>query len=245
MSFFAAVLPILLTVPVVEASTSIAAPRPSSRVSRIVLVGDSLAHEVSGLVQFLASPRPVVPKFWGGTAPCDWLGADLQATRSTVVVISFSGNALTPCMDDGAGGALRGDALVERYRADLTALVAQARASGARVLLIGQPRRAPSFESDAEVEAINAVSQELAKQRYVSFVDAGGFVELNGEFTERLPCMPIDAVCGDDGQNIVRGDGVHFCPAEGPVGECPVWSSGALRFGLVITHAALRPTAFE
>ena len=241
----AAILPILALAPVAEARSAGPAPRPSSRATNIVLLGDSLAHEVSGVVQFLSAPKPVIPKFWGGTAPCDWLGVDLRANRSTVVVVSFTGNSLTPCMSDGAGGYLRGDALVERYRADLTVLVDTARASGARVLLVGQPLRAPSFEADAEVEGINAVYRELAQRRYVSFVDAGGFVELNGAFTDRLPCAPIEPACGDDGQNIVRGDGVHFCPIPGPPGSCEVWSSGALRFGMVIAFAASRPAAFE
>jgi hypothetical protein len=163
----AAILPILVLAPVAEARSSGPAPRPSARATRIVLLGDSLAHEVSGVVQFLSAPKPVIPKFWGGTAPCDWLGVDLRANRSTVVVVSFTGNSLTPCMSDGAGGYLRGDALVERYRADLTVLVDTARASGARVLLVGQPLRAPSFEADAEVEGINAVYRELAQRRCV------------------------------------------------------------------------------
>jgi hypothetical protein len=173
-ALFAAILPILALAPVAEARSEAPATKPSARVTRIVLLGDSLAHEVSGVVQFLSRSKPVIPKFWGGTAPCDWLGVDLEANRSTVVVVSFTGNSLTPCMSDGADGYLRGDALIERYRADVTALVTSARASGARVLLIGQPLRAPSFGADVEVEGINAIYRELALQRYVSFVDAGG-----------------------------------------------------------------------
>lgn len=225
--------------------TSFAGPRPAAQVSRVVMLGDSLAHEVSGIVRFLGAPRRVVPKFWGGTAPCDWLGANLEATRSSVVVISFTGNYSTPCMGDGAGGQLRGEALVARYRADVTALVKRARASGAWVLLVGQPLRAPSFEADAEVEGINAVYRELAAQRYVAFVDAGGFVERDGQYTDRLPCASFDPVCDPDGTVVVRGDGVHFCPVDAPSGACPVWSSGAVRFAMVVTFAALRPAAFE
>jgi hypothetical protein len=220
-------------------------PRPAARATRVVMLGDSLAHEVSGVVGFFAAPRRIVPKFWGGTAPCDWLGVNLEASRSSVVVVSFTGNRATRCMEDGAGGYLRGAALVDRYRADLTALVRRARASGAQVLLVGQPYRAPSFEADAEVDGINAIYRELAKQRFVSFVDAGAFVELDGRYTPRLPCAPFDAVCDPDGTVVVRGDGVHFCPVEGPSSNCPVWSSGAVRFGMAIASAAMRPGAFE
>lgn len=229
----------------VLASPSAGPIRPQAKPGRVVLLGDSLAHEVSGVVQFLTAPRPVTPKFWGGTAPCDWLDVDLEADRSTVVVVSFTGNSLTPCMADGNGGYLRGAALVARYRADLTVLVDRIRAAGAWALVVGQPLRDPSFGADAEVDGINAVYRELARRPYVSFVDAGGFVERDGAYTDRLPCAPIEPVCGPDGQNIVRGDGVHFCPTPGPPGACDEWSSGALRFGLVITVAALRPAAFE
>jgi flagellar hook-associated protein 3 FlgL len=84
----------------------VAAQPARTKPLKIVLLGDSLAHEVNGVVRFLSAPKPVIPKFWGGTAPCDWLGVDLQANRSTVVVVSFTGNSLTPCMSDGAGGYL-------------------------------------------------------------------------------------------------------------------------------------------
>lgn len=228
-----------------DSSAAFAPIRPQAKPGRVVMLGDSLAHEVSGVVQFLTAPRPVTPKFWGGTAPCDWLDVDLEADRSAVVVVSFTGNSLTPCMADGNGGYLRGEALVARYRADLTVLVDRIRAAGAWALVVGQPLRDPSFGADAEVDGINAVYRELARRPYVSFVDAGGFVERDGAYTDRLPCAPIEPVCGPDGQNIVRGDGVHFCPTPGPPGACDEWSSGALRFGLVITVAALRPAAFE
>jgi hypothetical protein len=52
-------------------------------------------------------------------------------------------------------------------------------------------------------------------------------------------------VCDPDGTVVVRGDGVHFCPVEGPSSNCPVWSSGAVRFGMAIASAAMRPGAFE
>ena len=40
-------------------------------------------------------------EFWGGAGPCDWIDDDLEATPTTVVVITFIGNNLTDCMLDG------------------------------------------------------------------------------------------------------------------------------------------------
>lgn len=221
-------------------------PQPDAVTTRLVLVGDSLSHEASGLVAFLTAPKQFVPKFWGGTAPCDWVDNDLQATRSTVVVISFTGNSLTPCMADGAGGFLEHEAFAEEYRGDLEVLITRARRAGARVVLVGQPQRAPSFDHEDRVAAINGMLQEFATRwAFVSYVDAGAAVEApDGQFADRLPCTQFDIDCAADGQTVVRGDGVHFCPVVN-VTPCPVYSSGALRFALAISSAANDPAAFD
>ncbi len=106
-------------------------PTPDTNTSTIVLVGDSLAEATSGVIAMLTAPKAFVPRYWGGTAPCDWLDDDLLADRSSVVVITFTGNSLTTCMSDGAGGHLEHEAFAARYRADLTELVDHARSTGA------------------------------------------------------------------------------------------------------------------
>lgn len=219
--------------------------RPAARTNRVVLVGDSLAQEATPYLRFLAGSKQFVPKFWGGTAPCDWLSVDLEATRASVVVVSFTGNSLTPCMADDAGGYLQDQALVDRYRLDLGVIVDAARRAGARVVLVGQPLRAASFGADVEVEGINEVYRNYAAAfRFVSYVDAGRAVEgPDGAFAERLPCTRFDPDCVD-GTTVVRGDGVHFCPIEGE-NPCSVWSSGAFRFALVIASATNNPRPFD
>ena len=221
-------------------------PTPDTNTSTIVLVGDSLAEATSGVIAMLTTPKAFVPRYWGGTAPCDWLDDDLLADRSSVVVITFTGNSLTPCMSDDAGGHLEHEAFAARYRADLTELVDHARSTGARVVLVGQPYRSPSFDHADRVDAINEVIRELAEAYpFVSFVDAGAAVEtVDGSFSERLPCAFFDLDCAADGTTVVRGDGVHFCPVVN-VHPCPVYSSGAFRFGAAIATAANNPTDFE
>lgn len=219
---------------------------PSVVFDRLVLVGDSLAEATEPVIRDATPGKQFVRKFFGGTAPCDWLDDDLEATATTVVVITFTGNSLTPCMLDGAGSQLIDEPLVEKYRADVGVLIDRATAAGAWVVLIGQPLRHPGFDADLEVEGINAAYQQFASTRsHVSYVDAGRFVETpDGRYTDRLPCMDLDPDCAPDGTTVVRGDGVHFCPVV-YVNPCPVWSSGAVRFGLGIAAAANDPVSFE
>jgi hypothetical protein len=221
-------------------------PVPFRRSTRVVLVGDSLAQESAPFIEYLAAPRAFVPKFWGGTAPCDWVNVDLQASRRTVVVITFTGNSLTPCMTDDTGTFVRGAELVARYRSDVATLIDKARRAGAAVVLVGQPVRAAVFDADGEVAGINAAYQQFAETMpYVSYVDAGASVEApDGTYTDRLPCTEFDTDCDADGFTVVRGDGVHFCPLQGQ-NPCPIWSSGAFRFSLAIVDAATRPWAYE
>ena len=213
---------------------------------RLVLVGDSLAHEVSPVIRYMTPGKDFVEKFFGGTAPCDWIDADLEATNSTVVVISFSGNSMTPCMIDETGANLIDERLVEKYRTDVGVLIDHATAAGARVVLVGQPVRDPRFDADLEVGGINVMYQDYAAAMpRVSYVDAGGLVEnADGRFTDRLPCTDLDTGCAPDGTTLVRSDGIHFCPVVGTL-PCPVWSSGATRFGLGIAAAANDPAAFD
>jgi hypothetical protein len=219
---------------------------PSARIDRTVLVGDSLAQESASVVQFLTPGRRFVAKYWGGTAPCDWVGTDLRASRSAVVAITFTGNSLTECMSDGRGGHLADHALVDRYTEDLAVLIDRSRRAGARVVLVGQPVRAASFSADVEVAGINAVLEAFAaRYAYVSYVDAGAQVETaDGRFTERLPCGAFDQTCDPDGTVVIRGDGVHFCPVV-DTHPCPVWSSGAFRFGSAIADAVRRPRSYD
>jgi hypothetical protein len=209
--------------------------------NNVVFIGDSLGEQTAPYLQTMVGERTFTPQVFGGTAPCDWLGKDLKITETSVAIISFIGNSSTACMSDGAGGFLHGQALVDKYRSDVTALVAQIRATGAQVLLVGQPQRLGGGEVDVEVGGINATFAGLADPEEVRFVDAGASVEdVNGAFTLRLPCMPGETQCDPDGTIAVRSeDGVHFC-SDAPATGCPNYASGAFRFAAAIA-AALNP----
>jgi hypothetical protein len=220
--------------------------RPRPAFDRLVLVGDSLADEAAPVIRYLTPQLEFVRRYWGGTAPCDWIDDGLEATPTTVVVISFIGNNSTDCMLAGTGVQPIDETLVDRYRTDVAVLIDQATTAGAWVVLVGQPPRHPRFETDVEVAGINEVYREYAAAMpRVSFVDAGHLVETpDGEYTDRLPCIELDTDCAPDGTTVVRGDGVHFCPVIG-VNPCTVWSSGAFRFGMEIVSAANDPVRLD
>lgn len=217
-------------------TTTVAVARPA--ITRVVMVGDSLAQEIESNLAFLIGELVLVPKFFGGTAACDWLDDDLGITPDSAVVITFTGNSQTDCMSDGAGGYLRGNALVARYQQDIAMLVERALSAGGQVVLVGQPARGGDPLGAAEVEGLNQMYRALATTASVEFIDAGARVEnADGSFAERLPCSPIEPECDDDGTNAVRSDdGVHFCPGRHDV-PCPSYSSGSLRFALAIADA--------
>jgi hypothetical protein len=213
---------------------------------RLVLVGDSLAVETAPVIEFVTPGKVLVRKFFGGTAPCDWIDDDLEATPTTVVVISFTGNNMTPCMLDSIGARLIDEALVANYRTAVGVLIDHATDAGAWVVLVGQPLHHPQMGTELETEGINAVYREYADAMpNVSYVDAGRFVETpDGRYADRLSCLDVDIDCAPDGTTVVRGDGVHFCPVVDAF-PCPVWSSGSIRFGLAIASAANDPASFD
>jgi len=210
----------------------------------VVLVGDSLAEQAAPYLEPLLQPRALVPQFLAGSAPCDWLGKDLGITANSVVVISFTGNARSPCMADGRGGYLAGQAIIDKYRTDITELIDESNAAGARTLLVGQPVRAPGVAGNDIVDGLNNLYGDLASHGLADFVDAGAAVENpDGTFAKTLPCLSDDAQCDPSGSNVVRNnDGLHFCPGSPPPGPCPTYSSGAYRFAKAIAAAIISPS---
>jgi hypothetical protein len=219
----------------------------------VVLYGDSLAWEAQDVfVQAFADRTglQIVVRTFGGTAICDWLDkmADDAATLAPgAVVVEFSGNAMTPCMLDVNGNPLTGAAYLDRYAADAEAVIATFVPTGAQVVFAGAPISRSAEESgDFNGGKLNAVYEQLARVHDgVRYTDAGATVLDEGHWTATLPCLPFEPCTGGldaSGRavNVVRApDGGHFCPtSEGAVhgvtGTCPVWSSGAFRYGTAL-----------
>lgn len=233
------------SIPAADASPAVAEAddgRPT-----VTLFADSLgfeaaptvADELGPLMRFDSSSMP-------GVALCDLIGALDRAPEKApdVAVVQFSGNNLTPCMSGPDGQLLDEAAVVDKYAADVETVVTILRSRGSRVILAASPRTAHTDIA----EEINTIYSWTAigwsaRGEPVTYLDTA--TQLLGplrSFAARLPCLPDETAgqgCGPDGTIAVRSvDGTHFCPLDtGGKTTCPIWSSGAHRFGVALADA--------
>jgi hypothetical protein len=226
--------------------TSLQPPGPP----RIAVYGDSQAAEATPALEMLASRDGAALRVsaFGGLAICDDLGlmaADAASLRPTAVIIDFSGNNFTRCMD---GDALRSPQYYAKYASDAKAAIARFRPEGARVILVGAPIDQSSSLTDNALALNEVFASVAAGVPGVTYVDAGAAVEEGGAFTTTLRCLSDEPCTGPNGTNVVRSpDGVHFCPTgrtrlEANAEVCDVYSSGALRFASAMLAPALAPS---
>jgi len=226
----------------------------------IVLYGDSLAWEARDHFRdaLVAAGVGNVSTFtFGGTAICDWLDemrADAARLRPSAVVVEFSGNALTPCMMDAAGQSLAvsPSAYHGKYAADAHEVVSIFSATGTRVYFAGAPKTLRAEEiGDPESGWLNTLYAEVARDDHARYVDAGAAVLDHGHWTDTLPCLATEPCTGgtdaeSNAINVVRApDGGHFCPGatdaqRGVTDTCPVWASGAYRYGRAMAGPVIR-----
>jgi hypothetical protein len=223
---------------------------------RVILYGDSLAFEARdafALSLQRGNDVEVVDRTFGGTAICDRLDRmrrDLHDLQPSAVVLEFVGNDVTPCMR-GPTGPLTGDDLLRKYRDDARTATQIFAGAGVRVYWMGAPSTATTEEAvfagvrrgyEAESGRLTFATPPLPRVRYV---DAGQAALDGGRFATTLPCLPSEGT-GEgcvDGRIPVRAlDGLHFCPVRKGPGDdrCPVYSGGAVRFGLAMAQPIRR-----
>lgn len=223
------------------------ATEPDDGRPTVTLFADSLGFESAQVVtdelgpgvRFDSSSLP-------GVALCDLIGALERAPEKApdIAVVQFSGNNITDCMKGLDGQPLEGGPAVNKYAADLETVIQILRARGSRVVLASSPRTA----LNARAEDINTIYAWTAidwesRGEPVSYVDiAPALLNPDRSYAARMPCLPnetVDQGCGPDGTIAVRSDdGTHFCPLlTGGLTLCPIWSSGAYRYGLALAAA--------
>jgi hypothetical protein len=226
------------------------AVRPAD--ARVVLYGDSLALEAGGHFRnalVSAGVTDVTLQVYGGTAICvllDRMRTDAATLRPTAVVVEFSGNAITPCMMDETGRSLAEapEAYHQKYRGDAQQVLEIFETTGTQVYFAGAPlTRRAAEDPDGDADWLNELYASLAADStHGRYVDSGRATLRGNRWTATLPCLPNEPCTGGvdaDGTpvNVVRApDGGHFCPgapdaSSGVTEECPVWSSGAYRYG--------------
>jgi hypothetical protein len=238
-----------------------AADRPPGPL-RVALYGDSLAVEAQddfGAILTRDGRAEVRVATYGGTAICDFfdrMREDLASFRPDAVVMEFSGNALTPCIDHEP--FVPADRY-ERYHADADAVMALYEPAGIPVYWVGAPMsRSAAERGDPQWATLNDMYADLARHHPTArYVDAGEAVMRDGAYTDVLPCLAdepcaglTDPVTGAAANRVRSPDGAHFCPVEtapvdGTVPGCPVWSSGAWRYATAMAAALVDDFALD
>jgi hypothetical protein len=183
-----------------------------------LVYGDSLSEDAQN---YLASYGTVGARFFGGSAPCNWVtGAESDANSYAPqkVLLQFIGN-LPSC--------IAGRDPQTAYADDLKTLANVWKSRGVPVVMVISPKTPTDNLAWARQAELN-VAADLG----LPVSDAGLTVMLNGGFTYFLPCLAQEAAsqgCGSEvtGQIRVRAaDGVHL----GTSNPDHSYSSGAFRF---------------
>jgi hypothetical protein len=187
---------------------------PQAQTVNWLVYGDSLSEQAA---PYLSPHGSVGSRFYGGTAPCNWvpgLNSDTGAFTPNKVLLQFIGN-LPACMN--------GRNPQQGYEQDLTKIVNFWKDKDVPIVMILSPPSETNEFAWARQAELN-----VANRLNVPVGDAGQSVLSAGQFTFFLPCQSSETAaegCGADGQIRVRNpDGVHFGQSS------PTYSSGAERF---------------
>jgi hypothetical protein len=214
--------------------------------ARVAVYGDSLVGQSTPYLKSVAGALglQVTVRAFSGTAPCDFLPdlhKDLAARRADVVVWAFSGNSIGTCMLDSQRRPITGPAIVAKYRVDTQTAASSAEAAGVRFVLVSPP----AARSVGDWSAFDSMYRGLAAgDPGIKYVDGGVDIAPGGHFVSTAACLPFErqltaarGACSSANEIAVRAsDGVHFCAVTKHV-TCTAYSSGALRYALVILGA--------
>ena len=230
----------LTSMPAAEAATS----------KQVLVLGDSLVGGSSNYIEFYMSQggkaRTTVQAF-GGAAICDLLAGNggpwtlnhlLTAKRYDAVVMAFSGSGLTKCTK-----YLRGQALVDNYKAAATAVMKISQRHGVQNVVWVKPPAAAAPEANFVRAQLGAFYGTLpASWPNARVIDGGKNITPGGTFYRSLPCGAWEKTaaqgCVKDSIRVGADDGAHFYCKKRPtlpyglVAPCATYSSGSNRYGM-------------
>jgi hypothetical protein len=217
------------------------------------MFGDSLSFEAKASIKgaFYGNPNYMIELHpQPGKAPCDFIPKVTSAFTKyhyEWLVIETVGNSQTACMRI-PGACSRcylpygSPEWLAKYRTDLNTLVDLATNQGTKFLFISPPPFAGTIGEKLNATYSTIEPQLLLDRPTISYTDGPRLsVADAGAFAAQLPCLPEEAGLTDcvGGMIPVRApDGIHFCPT-GYANPCPVYSSGAIRFGRATGSAIL------
>lgn len=185
----------------------------------VVMVGDSFAEQSADQFLDLAERDGLHAEVmaYGGSSICSWEGqlAELVEREPRILVLSFAGNDLHPCVNpDKEFGRPPAD-VADIYRDDLDEVVSEFREADSRIVLVGPPPvENPALEGYAS--AIRRMYLDYQRDHpEIVVVDTSPLLGADHEFHQSLPCEDGEP-CGPDGTVVLRqDDGIHLTPEGG------------------------------
>jgi hypothetical protein len=206
---------------------------------------DDLLHKVAGIGGIVVGAP--------GKATCDLVPLmrdDARRFRPTAVVLAFSGNALTPCMQDEHGNAVPREEWIRRYVVATRQAIEAFAPTGAEIWLGTTPiSLIPEKKGDQETVILNYVYRLIAAATpHVHIAESADAVLDHGYWARTKPCTPFEPCTAEPDNygriwnNVVRSpDGTHFCPVPyAKIDNCPVYTSGGMRFAAGLLFPTLR-----
>ena len=173
----------------------------------VVVVGDSFAEQSAD--QFLALARADGYRAevfaYGGSSICSWEAqlADLVERKPRILVLSFAGNDLHPCMNPDEVQGRKPAEVAALYRDQLDAVVRQFHDARSKVYVVGPPPvKDPAFEAYAAAMR-RMYAEYVAEHPDVTAVET--FELLGDRQYQSLPCEEGEP-CRADGTVVLRQD---------------------------------------
>jgi hypothetical protein len=185
----------------------------------VVVVGDSFAEQSAD--QFLALARADGYRAevfaYGGSSICSWESqlADLVEREPRILVLSFAGNDLHPCINPDKIADRSPRQVADIYRDQLDAVVRQFHDAGSKIYVVGPPPvKNPAFEANAAAMR-DMYADYVAENPDVTAVETFALLGPYGEYHKALPCREREP-CRADGTVVLRqDDDTHLTPEGG------------------------------